>query len=450
MEDKKAYIKNLAEEAWDCGHPFGSDDFRYFQRCCADDGYDMTQEDWNYYWECFNDCKAAQFDAEEQDIANGYYGDNDYSEDDPMNCKLAPWYRKQLMGEEAWNEYIKDHNPEDEYLKANPYIEYMDGKPNPYYKGLHESYDEDEFWDEEYERTHPEFYDPYDGINDDELLVEASGSARYNYAGKSSSGGNTAIGVVGHRDLRDFGASNLDFFGEHFLDEIKANLESMTYTTTSGKTKLAINMNLTDISIDKDPAPGETVKERRIRGYIYFNTNFDNIKEDRQVLKQKVLQAFQNGKADFNDKYKKDYLVVKDLIHNPKSFKYSNDNKSMYFVFTAFEEHFKGDKAEIIIHKRAKESHALYKCPICHEDVWTDEGRVPVMINGKKEEVHEYHCTDESLENYYDYCEKFWATHDSSGWGRYAAMQAFKPPLCQLKGNTREIFESIIKNEIPF
>ena len=152
------------------------------------------------------------------------------------------------------------------------------------------------------------------------------------------------------------GASNLDFFGEYLLDEIRFNLEGLT-CNVGGKQRLAIDLNRTELKIDKDPAPGESVKERRISGWVYFNSNFNVIMEDRQVLKQKVVQAFKAGMVDFNDKYKSDYLVCKDMILISKSFKYGNDSKSMYLVFRAEEEKYHNEKPQaVIVHKHSRES----------------------------------------------------------------------------------------------
>lgn len=151
------------------------------------------------------------------------------------------------------------------------------------------------------------------------------------------------------------GASNLDFFGEYLLDEIKSNLEGLT-CNVGGRQRMAIDLARTELKIDKDPAPGESVKERRVSGWVYFNSNFNVIMEDRQVLKQKVIQAFKAGMVDFNDKYKSDYLVCKDMILISKSFKYGNDNKSMYFVFRAEEEKYHNEKPQaIIVHKHSRE-----------------------------------------------------------------------------------------------
>jgi hypothetical protein len=164
------------------------------------------------------------------------------------------------------------------------------------------------------------------------------------------------------------GVSNLDFFGEYLLDEIKSNLESLT-CNVGGKQRMAIDMDRTEISIDKDPAPNESVKERRIRGWVYFNSNFNVIMEDRQILKQKTIQAFKAGMADFNDKYKMDYLVCKDMVLLSKSFKYGNDNKSMYFVFKAEEEKFHNERPQtVIVHKHSRESKEDLFESILHEN----------------------------------------------------------------------------------
>lgn len=257
MEDKKEYLRDMAREHWECGHPFSSDDFKYFQSICKEDGFDVDEKDWSYYWECFEDCR--------------------------------------------YNDEIQNYDMED--------------------------------------------------------LTEAAGekNARRRVWGSDWNAEHT-------------GASNLDFFGEYLLDEIKSNLESLT-CNVGGRQRMAIDMTRTEISIDKDPAPNESVKERRIRGWVYFNSNFGVIMEDRQVLKQKTIQAFKAGMVDFNDKYKMDYLVCKDMVLFSKSFKYGNDNKSMYFVFRVEEEKFHNEKPQaVIVHKHSRESKEDLFESILHEN----------------------------------------------------------------------------------
>lgn len=289
MEDKKEYLKDMAEEAWETGHPFDSDDFRLFQRVCKDDGYEVNRNDWDYYWECFDDCRAAQY---EEDIPI----------DDVMETDIndtADWFKTsqiELMLRRGLNV-----DEAKECLGIDPSYEYIPSRP----------------------------------------LTEAKGekSARWRVWGKDWNEEHT-------------GASNLDFFGEYLLDEIRSNLEGLT-CTVGGRQKMAINMERTEISIDKDPAPNESVKERRIRGWVYFNSNFEVIMDNCQILKQKVIQAFKAGMADFNDKYKADYLVCKDMVLLSKNFKYGNDNRSMYFVFKVEQEKYHNEKPAFIVHKNS-------------------------------------------------------------------------------------------------
>ena len=244
MEDKKEYLRDMAREHWECGHPFSSDDFRLFQGLCKEDGFDVDGKDWSYYWECFEDCR--------------------------------------------YNDEIQNYDMED--------------------------------------------------------LTEAAGEKNARRRVWGADWNNEHVG-----------ASNLDFFGESLLDEIRFNLEGLTYNV-GGRQKMAIDLTRTELNIDKDPAPEESVKERRIRGWVYFNSNFNVIMEDRQILKQKVIQAFKAGMVDFNDKYKSDYLVCKDMILISKSFKYGNDNKSMYLVFKVEEEKYHNEKPQaVVIHKHTRE-----------------------------------------------------------------------------------------------
>jgi hypothetical protein len=305
MEDKKEYLRDMAREHWECGHPFSSDDFRYFQGICKDDGFDVNRDDWNYYWECYDDCRTAQY---EEDIPVS----------DSMNRDIndaADWYKtSQIEG------IMMSHQCSAEKAKEILGI-------NPSYK-----------------------YIPSGQLSlDEKSLTEAAGekNARRRVWGSDWNAEHT-------------GASNLDFFGEYLLDEIKSNLEGLT-CNVGGRQRMAIDMARTEISIDKDPAPNESVKERRIRGWVYFNSNFDIIMEDRQVLKQKTIQAFKAGMADFNDKYKMDYLVCKDMVLFSKSFKYGNDNKSMYFVFKVEEEKYHNEKPQaVIVHKHSRESKEMF------------------------------------------------------------------------------------------
>lgn len=80
-----------------------------------------------------------------------------------------------------------------------------------------------------------------------------------------------------------------------------------------------------------------------------------------------------------------------------------------------------------------QESHVQGTCPICGEKIHSDEGCV--KVNGVEGYIHTYHCTDDSLEAYYDFADKFWATHDSTGMNYYSNAKLFdaKAPKCKLR-----------------
>lgn len=202
-----------------------------------------------------------------------------------------------------------------------------------------------------------------------------------------------------NNEYADTGVSNLDYFGNHLIEEIKANLEEIT-CKVGGKIKLAIDEKRTELSMDKDPAPGESVKERRIRGWVYFKSNFNVIMEDRQILKQKVIQAFKGGMADFNDKYKSDYLVCKDMTLISDSFKYGNDNKSMYFVFKVEEEKYHNEKPRAVIVESLDIFDSILKESLtkCRESLFDDlkasEDSVPLGRNSKKLKVFNLQTTN--------------------------------------------------------
>ena len=62
MDDKKRkYLKDFAREGWETGHPEDPDDFDEFKHICKDDGFEVTRSDFDYYWECFYDCRSKAY-----------------------------------------------------------------------------------------------------------------------------------------------------------------------------------------------------------------------------------------------------------------------------------------------------------------------------------------------------------------------------------------------------
>lgn len=63
---KDEYLRDMAQADWETGQLFSADDFNYFKHGCADDGYEVTEEDFQKYWEYIDECRANQF-AEDSD-----------------------------------------------------------------------------------------------------------------------------------------------------------------------------------------------------------------------------------------------------------------------------------------------------------------------------------------------------------------------------------------------
>ena len=56
------YLKELAKNDFESGHPFDPYDFEYFKHGCKDDGYDVTEDDFDKYFEYFDEFRECQYD----------------------------------------------------------------------------------------------------------------------------------------------------------------------------------------------------------------------------------------------------------------------------------------------------------------------------------------------------------------------------------------------------
>ena len=56
------YLKELAKNDYESGHPFDPYDFEYFKHGCKDDGYDVTEDDFHKYFEYFDEIRSCDFD----------------------------------------------------------------------------------------------------------------------------------------------------------------------------------------------------------------------------------------------------------------------------------------------------------------------------------------------------------------------------------------------------
>ena len=198
-----------------------------------------------------------------------------------------------------------------------------------------------------------------ESLNIVEQFLRESGFSNYSIKGKSSSGGNTCYGVIGHGDLRNYGASNIDFYHAYLIDCIKDNLKDLTFRKQSGPSPL-VDMDLTEISVAKDPTPKQPCKLRDLRVKVYLKRKFDLLPEERAVIKARIMQAIKGGIADWNDKFRNDHLTIKNAEHLYKRFKYGEDEKSMDFHFELTLEDYKGDtekpKKVFIVHKKNRDN----------------------------------------------------------------------------------------------
>ena len=56
------YLKDMAKNDYEVGHTFDPYDFEYFKHCCKDDGYDVTEDDFDRYFELLDEVRACAYD----------------------------------------------------------------------------------------------------------------------------------------------------------------------------------------------------------------------------------------------------------------------------------------------------------------------------------------------------------------------------------------------------
>ena len=57
----------MANLDFDVGHTFDPDDFDYFKRVCEEDGWNVTEDDFNFYFECLDEIRSAAYDSDYDD-----------------------------------------------------------------------------------------------------------------------------------------------------------------------------------------------------------------------------------------------------------------------------------------------------------------------------------------------------------------------------------------------
>ena len=52
------YLRETAQNDYDCGHPMDPDDFEEFRKICENDGYSVTRADFDTYFELFDEIRS--------------------------------------------------------------------------------------------------------------------------------------------------------------------------------------------------------------------------------------------------------------------------------------------------------------------------------------------------------------------------------------------------------
>lgn len=59
--NKKSYIKKVAENDFEVGKTFDIDDFHQFKKLCKEDGYTVTKEDFDFYFNCLDEIRENNY-----------------------------------------------------------------------------------------------------------------------------------------------------------------------------------------------------------------------------------------------------------------------------------------------------------------------------------------------------------------------------------------------------
>lgn len=113
--NKEEYLKQLAQDSYDTGHPYDRDDFNEFKKICAEDGYEMTEVDFNKYFEYFDDCKEELEenqieDARKDSIEKGLLSEEESIENERDLAKYIANNYEDITGIEVKEIFNKDEN----------------------------------------------------------------------------------------------------------------------------------------------------------------------------------------------------------------------------------------------------------------------------------------------------------------------------------------------------
>lgn len=92
---KDEYLRNAAEITWESGHGYDPDDFSYFKKVCKEDGWNVTEEDFQKYFEYLDEIRANQFaDEDEVDLGDWEEMESKQVEDSDGFMTDYTWYVK--------------------------------------------------------------------------------------------------------------------------------------------------------------------------------------------------------------------------------------------------------------------------------------------------------------------------------------------------------------------
>ena len=69
--DKDSYLREIAYGDFETGQTYNNDDFGLFKKICSEDGYEVTEEDFNKYFEFVAECREGKSDSESLDEKEG-------------------------------------------------------------------------------------------------------------------------------------------------------------------------------------------------------------------------------------------------------------------------------------------------------------------------------------------------------------------------------------------
>ena len=168
---KDEYLRDAAEVSWETGHPFDPDDFPYFKRGCKEDGYDVTEEDFQKYWEYFDECRANQFsDEDDIDLGDWEEMESKQVEDSDGFMTDYTWYVKD--NEDGSETHVMIFGDQDLYTPMNsePDAEFDGEDVAREWFNAYNGFAEDEELDEDYHKDsfgQSNWYETVDDVMDD-------------------------------------------------------------------------------------------------------------------------------------------------------------------------------------------------------------------------------------------------------------------------------------------